>query len=497
MQSTLEAFASLKSQAANHAQPVRGLKLGGDTLLSAAGINLEYGFNTISDDFLNKLIVLLRDSGFAQKREALLTGEVANVTEDRPAWHTALRDPNPPSDVQACLAKMVELAEKIRSGNWPAKITDVVNIGIGGSDLGPDFVYHALKPFANGPKCHYVSNLDEYQIKSVLENLNQETTLFVVVSKTFTTLETLTNANYAREWIKQKITNIAPHFIAVSANVEKAIEFGMDAQHVLPMWDWVGGRYSVWSAVGFSLVLALGEQRFKEFLSGAHAMDQHFAQAEIKHNIPVILGLLGVWYNNVLGAQTQAVIPYADQLKLLPNYLQQLFMESLGKRVNENGCELGYDTGTVIWGGVGTNSQHAFHQLLMQGTQLIPVDFVLPLNNQAVSKENSLSMMANCLAQVKALYYGREEEAKCKVILPRHPLNLIMLNELNPSCLGALLAMYEHMVFVQSVIWGIDAFDQWGVELGKIIARELYPALQTQVASKPCAPVDIEKMLEC
>ena len=492
MQSTLEAFSSLKSELNNAGQP---LKLSGDTLLSAAGINLEYGFNAISDDFLNKLIVLLQDSGFAQKRKALLAGEVVNVTEDRPAWHTALRDPSPPVEVRECFAKMTELAEKIRSGNWPAKITDVVNIGIGGSDLGPDFVYHALKPFADGPQCHYVSNLDEYQIKNVLENLKQEKTLFVVVSKTFTTLETLTNANYARDWIKQKITNIAPHFIAVSVNVEKAIEFGMDAQHVLPMWDWVGGRYSVWSAVGFSLVLALGEQGFKEFLSGAHAMDQHFAQAENKYNIPVILGLLGVWYNNVLGAQTQAVIPYADQLKLLPNYLQQLFMESLGKRVNENGCELGCDTGAVIWGGVGTNSQHAFHQLLMQGTQLIPIDFVLPLNNQAVSKENSLSMMANCLAQIKALSEGRKDEANYKVILPNHPLNLIMLDELNPSCLGALLAMYEHMVFVQSVVWGIDAFDQWGVELGKIIARELYPALQTQVGSRSCAPADVEKIL--
>lgn len=446
--------------------------------IDAPGLQMRL-FQSIPKSDIEALLALLARHEFEKRRDALLAGGVVNATENRPAWHTALRQPEPPQVVARCLASMAELSQRIRGGDWPAQITDVVNIGIGGSDLGPNFVYQALSYHADGPRCHYVSNLDESQLKQILKRLKQETTLFIVVSKTFTTWETLENARKALDWLKEKVVDVEPHLIAVTAAVERAQEFGVNEAHILPMWDWVGGRYSLWSAVGFSLVLALGMDCFQQLLAGAHAMDQHFARESLLANLPVVHGMLSVWFNNTLGAGSYAVVPYAHGLRELPNYLQQLFMESLGKRVTAAGEPVSAETGAVIWGGVGTNSQHAFHQMLMQGTRVLPLDFILPLENPAVSLENHLDMSANCLAQTKALRHGRAAKNSYQDVVGAHPLNLILLQSVNEFSLGALLAFYEHSVFVQSICWDIDAFDQWGVELGKNIAKELRPSLKS------------------
>jgi glucose-6-phosphate isomerase len=442
--------------------------------------------------------------------------------------HTALRNQSDDSilvdgvnvmpKIRTVLAKMRKFSEQVRKGEWRGctgkPITDIVNIGIGGSDLGPKMVTHALAYYAQeNLHCHFVSNVDGTQIVQTLKSLNPETTLFIIASKTFTTLETLTNAKAAKEWLLQKLNvsldAVAKHFVAVSTNAQQVAAFGIDPENMFEFWDWVGGRYSVWSAIGLPVVLAIGMDNFMEFLTGAYAMDQHFRQAEFANNMPVILALLGVWYRNFFAVGTQAIIPYSQYLFYLTAYLQQLDMESNGKSVTITGEVVDYNTGAIIWGGIGTDGQHAYHQLLHQGTEIIPVDFILPINSLNPIGEQHKLLYANCLAQSQALSLGRfvdeiypelidkgmaTDEAGIlalhKAMPGNQPSNTLLFEKLTPRSLGALIALYEHKVFVQGMIWEIDSFDQWGVELGKQLANEIVGDLAGEEYSKQYAEYD-------
>ena len=483
--------------------------------ISWEDLMLDYSKNRITSHTLELLLDLARHAGLENMRREMFDGKTINFTEHRSVLHTALRRPPGFSlqidgldisvEIADVLSQMKSCCERVISGKWKGytglAMTDIVNIGIGGSDLGPCMVTEALRPFAHGRlKVHFVSNIDGTHISETLKKLNPETTLFIIASKTFTTQETLTNAMTARNWFlthARAESHIAKHFVAVSTNLEKVVEFGIDEANMFRFWDWVGGRYSLWSSIGLSIALYLGFDRFQELLNGAYAMDEHFLHEPLEKNIPVLLAVLGIWYNNFFEVSSHAVIPYDQYLHRFPAYLQQLDMESNGKRVNRQGNAVEYATGPVIWGEPGTNSQHAFFQLLHQGTNFIPADFIVPLKTQNPVGEHHDILLANCFAQTEALMKGKNEQevrhelenAGCdpseitallphKVFPGNRPTNTILINELNPYTLGSLIAMYEHKVFVQGVIWEVNSFDQWGVELGKQLAKAIFPEIQ-------------------
>lgn len=454
--------------------------------LQAAGLYLDYAKHRVSDETLPQLIALAQQRDVPAWRDRMFAGEAINNTEQRAVLHTALRSANPPAEVSATLRRMYAFADALRSGALQGAsgrtISEVVNIGIGGSDLGPRMAVRALRRYCGtSARLHFVANVDPEDLNEVLSRLDPARTLFIVVSKTFTTTETLTNAQRARAWLQEAlgIENVGVHFAAVSTNVEAAAAFGIEEARVFPMWDWVGGRYSLWSAVGLAIVIAIGPQHFQQLLQGAAAMDAHFREAPLRQNMPVLMAMLGIWYSNFFGAQTLAILPYAEDLLLFPNYLQQLEMESNGKRVDRDGNALDYDTGPVVWGSVGTNGQHAFHQLLHQGTHLVPCDFIVAAACvDPRDRDAHRLLLANALAQSAALMSGQADTAEPYRNYPgNQPSSTIVLPQLDPYSLGALIALYEHKVFVQGIVWGIDSFDQWGVELGKSIARDLAPAL--------------------
>ncbi len=477
------------------------------------GFLLDYSKNRVTARTMELLTELARTAGLGDWMRRLRDGEPVNVSEHRAVMHMALRagehdhycvdgiDVVP--DVHATLARCFDFARRVRDGEWLGhdgrRIADVVNIGIGGSDLGPMLVDSALRPFASeAVRVHFVSNLDGAQLMQTLVHCDPATTLFIVASKSFTTPETLANAEAARDWFLRTATaaDVARHFVAVSTNTPAVCRFGIDPANMFGFWDWVGGRYSVWSAIGLPVMIAVGEAHFRDFLAGAREMDAHFFSAPFERNIPVVMGLLGVWYNTFYGAHTHAIMPYSQGLARLPAYLQQLDMESNGKRVGRYGEKLDFDTGPVIWGEVGVNSQHAFFQLLHQGTRLVPCDFILPLSSQYPVGDHHRQLVANCLAQTEALMRGKtvaealaqlEDEGvsgdTLDMLLPQkvfpgnQPSNTLVLDAVCPRSLGMLLAAYEHKVFVEGVIWGINSFDQWGVEYGKLLARRIAPEL--------------------
>lgn len=473
--------------------------------LQVGDILLDYSKNRITAETLQLLTQLAEVADVAGWRDRMFQGDKINNTEQRAVLHTALRNQsNTPvrvdgedvmPDVNAVIAQMSAFAERVRSGTWTGHtgkaIVDVVNIGIGGSDLGPHMVYQALKTYRHSRlEMHYVSNVDGAHIKEKLETLDPETTLFIVASKTFTTQETMTNAAYARDWFLQHAgdaAHIAKHFVAVSTNREAVTDFGIDPGNMFGFWDWVGGRYSLWSAIGLSIVLAVGADNFRRLLGGAHEMDTHFREAPFERNMPVILALLGVWYSNFFGAATQAILPYDHYLRSLPLYLQQADMESNGKSVDRDGHNVDYETGPIIWGTSGINGQHAFYQLIHQGTRLIPADFIISATQPNGLHEQHDILMANFLAQTEALMHGRSLEETIsggvsephapKVFAGNHPSNALLLDALTPHSLGMLIALYEHKIFVQGIIWNLNSFDQWGVELGKQLAKRIQPEL--------------------
>ena len=471
----------------------------------ACGILLDYSKNRITPDTLRHLFALADECDLRSHMLAMFEGEAINNTEHRAVLHTALRTQsempvlvdgeNVLPAIRAVRERVAAFAERVRNGQWHGftnqAITDVVNIGIGGSDLGPLMVYEALKPYADGPRVHFVSNVDSLHLSQTLQDLDPARTLFIVASKTFTTIETLTNARSARGWLVAAggEAAVAKHFVAVSTNAAKVAEFGIDTANMFGFWDWVGGRYSLWSAIGLPVVLAVGAKRFDELLAGAGEMDQHFRTAPLAENLPVLLALLGIWNTNFLGCASQVISPYNQTLHRLPAFLQQLDMESNGKQVRANGEAVDYATGPVIWGEPGTNGQHAYFQLLHQGTAVIPVDFILALKQPGQYDNHRSSQIANCLAQSAALMQGKtgeevraEMQAKgiateeIEALIPHRsfpgnrPSNTLLLDDLSPRSLGALLALYEQKVFVQGSIWGLNSFDQWGVELGKQLA---------------------------
>ncbi|RDS89748.1 glucose-6-phosphate isomerase [Pseudomonas fluorescens] len=482
--------------------------------LSSCGLFLDYSKNLITGETRDLLVGLANEVGLKDAINSLYAGEPVNSSEGRPALHTALRRPvgdklsvngvNIMPDVHKVLNQITDLVGRIHDGLWRGytekPITDVVNIGIGGSFLGPELVSEALLSYAHkGVRCHYLANIDGSEFHELTMKLRAETTLFIVSSKSFNTLETLKNAQAARAWYLAQGGSEAElyrHFIAVSSNNAAAVAFGIREENIFPMWDWVGGRYSLWSAIGLPIALAIGMSNFKELLSGAYTMDQHFQNAPFEQNMPVLLGLLGVWYGNFWGAQSHAILPYDHYLRNITKHLQQLDMESNGKSVRQDGKPVSTDTGPVIWGGVGCNGQHAYHQLLHQGTQLIPADFIVPIVSFNPVSDHHQWLYANCLSQSQALMLGKtrsEAEAELrdkgipeddvqklaphKVIPGNRPSNTLVVERISPRRLGALVAMYEHKVFVQSVIWGINAFDQWGVELGKELGKGVYNRL--------------------
>ena len=482
--------------------------------LSSCGLFLDYSKNLITSETRDLLVGLAKEVGLKDAIDSLYAGEPVNSSEGRPALHTALRRPvgdklsvngvNIMPDVHKVLNQITDLVGRIHDGLWRGytekPITDVVNIGIGGSFLGPELVSEALLSYAHkGVRCHYLANIDGSEFHELTMKLRAETTLFIVSSKSFNTLETLKNAQAARAWYLAQGGSEAElyrHFIAVSSNNAAAVAFGIREENIFPMWDWVGGRYSLWSAIGLPIALAIGMSNFKELLSGAYTMDQHFQNAPFEANMPVLLGLLGVWYGNFWGAQSHAILPYDHYLRNITKHLQQLDMESNGKSVRQDGKPVSTDTGPVIWGGVGCNGQHAYHQLLHQGTQLIPADFIVPIVSFNPVSDHHQWLYANCLSQSQALMLGKtrseaeselrdkgipEDEvqklAPHKVIPGNRPSNTLVVERISPRRLGALVAMYEHKVFVQSVIWGINAFDQWGVELGKELGKGVYNRL--------------------
>ena len=480
----------------------------------AADLVLDYSKQRATDETLRLLMALARAARVEERRDAMFRGEHINTTEDRAVLHVALRMPpgtalevdgqDVTGDVHRVLAKMGELSERIRNGTWTGatgkRIAAVVNIGIGGSDLGPAMATLALADYAQpGLTSRFVSNVDPIDLYAAVHDLDPATTLFVVSSKTFTTLETLTNAAAARDWLLDGLgaaagdDAVAKHFVAVSTNAKAVSEFGIDTDNMLEFWDWVGGRYSYDSAIGFSLMVAIGRQAFGEMLFGFHAMDEHFRSAPFEENLPAIQGMLNVWYNNFFGAQTHAVLPYSHRLARFPAYLQQLTMESNGKSVRLDGTPVEGQTGEIFWGEPGTNGQHAFYQLIHQGTKLIPADFIAFAEATHDTGEQQDLLMANCLAQTKALAFGKTAEEIAaegtpaalvphKVMPGNRPSSTILAPKVTPSVLGQLVALYEHTVFVEGTIWEIDSFDQWGVELGKVMAKELAPILTSASA---------------
>ncbi|RZM18305.1 MAG: glucose-6-phosphate isomerase [Pedobacter sp.] len=476
-------------------------------------ILVDYSKNRIDDTTIALLIQLARECKLDEAIKAMFEGDKINQTEGREVLHVALRAPagaeilvngkNVVEDVHAVLAKMEKFSNAIISGEWKGytgkAITDVVNIGIGGSDLGPVMVTESLKAYKNHLKMHFVSNIDGTHIAETLKLVDPETTLFLVASKTFTTQETMTNANSARTWFLDKGASkedIAKHFAALSTNAKDVAAFGIDTANMFEFWDWVGGRYSLWSAIGLPISLSIGFDNFKELLAGAHAADEHFENAEFEINIPVILGLIGVWYINFFNAETQAILPYDQYMHRFAAYFQQGDMESNGKHVDRNGKEISYETGPVIWGEPGTNGQHAFYQLIHQGTRLIPCDFIAPAQSLNPLGDHHPILLSNFFAQTEALMNGKtkeqvvaelqkdgksaaeiEELAPFKVFEGNRPTNSILLKKVTPFSLGSLIAFYEHKIFVQGIIWNIFSFDQWGVELGKQLAKSILPEL--------------------
>jgi glucose-6-phosphate isomerase len=509
----------------------------------AADLTVDLSKGLVTDEVLQHLLQVATDAGVAERYQAMISGEHINVTEDRAVLHTALRRPKEgaelvpaagfvvdgqdvDADVHATLDKVYAFAEKVRSGEWVGvtgkRIETVVNIGIGGSDLGPVMVYEALKPYVQqGLEVRFVSNIDPTDVSEKTAGLDPETTLFIVASKTFGTLETLTNARLARDWLWRGLAAagalddtdearkgaVAKHFVAVSTALEKVAAFGIDPENAFGFWDWVGGRYSVDSAIGTSVVIAIGPDAWREFLAGFHALDEHMRTAPLEQNVPVLMGLLNVWYSNFLGAQSHAVLPYSQYLHRFPAYLQQLTMESNGKSVRWDGSPVTTDTGEVFWGEPGTNGQHAFYQLIHQGTRIVPADFIAVANPAHPLKDESgdgstvepgqdvhALFMANFFAQSKALAFGKtadevRAEGTAEAVVParvfsgNRPTTSILAPALTPSVLGQLIALYEHIVFVEGTIWGIDSFDQWGVELGKQLALQIAPAVDGDVAA--------------
>ncbi|MEU4223179.1 glucose-6-phosphate isomerase [Nonomuraea sp. NPDC026600] len=476
--------------------------------LTAGDLYLDYAKHRATDETIDLLVQLAERAGLRDRIDAMFRGEHINVSEDRAVLHTALRmgrdaklevdGQDVVADVHAVLDKMSAFADRVRSRDWTGAtgrpITTVVNIGIGGSDLGPAMAYEALRDYADaGIAARFVSNIDPADIAGNLAGLDPASTLFVVSSKTFTTLETLTNAKVARQWLVGALGEdaVSQHFVAVSTNAEKVAGFGIDTANMFGFWDWVGGRYSYDGAIGLSLMIAIGPERFREMLAGFHSMDQHFRTAPFKANMPVLLGLLGVWYTDFFGAQTRAVLPYSQRLHRFPAYLQQLTMESNGKSVRADGTPVTTDTGEIFWGEPGTNGQHAFYQLLHQGTRLVPADFI-GFAEPYEDREGMHDLLtANLLAQTSALAFGKTAEEIAgegtpaevvphKVMPGNRPTSTILATKLTPSTLGQLVALYEHMTFVEGTIWGIDSFDQWGVELGKKMALDLAPALTSE-----------------
>ncbi|QSX41632.1 glucose-6-phosphate isomerase [Shewanella cyperi] len=482
--------------------------------VSAAGLMLDYSKNRITTEVMQSLLAMAQSANLKDKIGAMFAGERINTTEQRAVLHTALRasadseidvdGQNIVPEVQQTLAKMEAFVEAITSGEWRGytgkAITDIVSIGIGGSFLGPKIATQALRPYWSGKlKCHFVANVDATSLVEKLKLVDPETTLFLMSSKSFGTQETLTNTLSARDWFLSQggsQRDIAKHFAAITSNVAKATAFGMDEANIFPMWDWVGGRYSLWSAIGLPIALMVGMDNFRALLQGARDMDRHFVEAPLAQNMPVIMGMLSVWYSNFFNAQSHVVLTYDHYLRGLPAYFQQLDMESNGKSVTLDGERVDFNTGPVIWGGEGTNGQHAYHQLLHQGTALIPADFIMPLQSHNPLGEHHTQLASNCFGQTQALMQGRTfEEALAelagsklsdqdKAIIARHkvmdgnkPSNTLLMDKLTPQTLGALIALYEHRTFVQGVIWQINSFDQWGVELGKTLGNDVLARL--------------------
>ena len=497
--------------------------------LDNIGILFDYSKNIIDDKTKQLLLDLVVASDLKSWTEKIFSGVKINWTEKRAVLHSALRNMSDKPvyvdgkdvmvDIKKVLNKMKDFTEQLRSGKWKGatgkEIKSVINIGIGGSDLGPRMVCEALKYYADGPKVYFVSNVDGADIYEVLKQLDAETTLFIVASKTFTTQETMTNANTARKWLVEKLgeSAIKNHFVALSTNKEKVSEFGIDTNNMFEFWNFVGGRYSLWSAIGLPIACSIGFDKFKELLEGAYEMDQHFINAPIEQNIPVIMAVLGIWYNNFFNAQSYTVLPYSQYLHRFTAFLQQSDMESNGKTINRNGEKVDYQTGQVLWGEPGTNGQHSFYQLIHQGTKLIPSDFIGIVNPPERIGDHHEKLMSNFFAQPEALAFGLTKEqaiealeksgaskediemlAPHKVFEGNKPTNSILLDELTPKTLGALIAMYEHKIFVQGIIWQVNSYDQWGVELGKKLANVILPELKGEKTNEHnCSTAELIK----
>lgn len=508
VQGHAEKFASVHLRELFDSDPRRGERL----TAQVADLYVDYSKNLVTDEVVAALVALAERAKLRERTAAMFAGEHINLTEDRAVLHTALRLPRDASlvvdgqdvvrDVHEVLDRMGAFTDKVRSGEWKGatgeRIRTVVNIGIGGSDLGPVMAYEALKAYADPAiECRFVSNIDPTDLHENTRDLDPASTLFVVVSKTFGTQETLTNATEARNWLLTGLggdqSAVAKHFVAVSTNAQRVADFGIDTENMFGFWDWVGGRYSLPSAVGLSVMIAIGKEQFGEMLAGYHAVDQHFLSTPLERNVPALLGLLNVWYDTFLGAQSHAVLPYSQYLHRFAAYLQQLTMESNGKHVRLDGSTVGYQTGEVFWGEPGTNGQHAFYQLIHQGTKLIPADFIgFSVPNHDTGSMHDL-FMSNFFAQTGALAFGRtaeqiEAEGVAAEIVPHkvmpgnHPTTTILAEKLTPSTFGQLVALYEHITFTQGTIWEINSFDQWGVELGKVMASQLAPLLTEEAA---------------
>jgi glucose-6-phosphate isomerase len=517
---TRPAWASLKK----HYQKMRRVHLrqlfdkdrerGERMAVEAAGIYFDYSKNRITDETLGLLLQLAGEAGLRDRIDAMFRGDKINVSEKRAVLHVALRAPRGASilhdgqnvvpEVHAVLDKMAAFADRLRGGAWTGhtgkRIRNVINIGIGGSDLGPVMAYEALRHYSERAMTfRFISNVDGTDFAEAVHDLDPAETLFIVSSKTFTTLETMTNAHTARDWLlaglKGEAAATAKHFVAVSTNAEEVTKFGIDTANMFGFWDWVGGRYSMDSAIGLSTMLAIGPDNFRAMLDGFHEMDEHFRTAPFERNLPVLMGLLAVWYNNFFGAQTVAVLPYEQYLKRFPAYLQQLTMESNGKHVTLDGVRVDYDTGPIYWGEPGTNGQHSFYQLIHQGTRLIPCDFIAFFQTLNPIGSHHDMLVANVFAQTEALAFGKTaEEVKAestpdwlgphRIFEGNRPSNTLLLDRLTPAALGALVALYEHSVFTQGSIWQIDSFDQWGVELGKVLAQRIIPQLESAAEPK-------------
>lgn len=525
MRTTLTATAAFQALQQHHTEnkdrqarhlfaqdPARFSKLSAE----GAGLFLDYSKNIVDDKTMTLLYALARETQVEAQRDAMFAGQEVNRTEHRAVLHTALRKPRNEKlmlaqqdivpEIHAVLDRMSVFSERIRSGAWRGyddrEITDVVNIGIGGSYLGPKMTCQALRSFAH-PRLitHFVSNVDGHDLDALLTRINPATTLFIIASKGFNTAETMMNAQSARAWFLRhaKESDLSKHFVAVSTHLDAVQAFGIAPENMFPFWDWVGGRYSVWSAIGLALMLSIGPECFKEFLAGAHAMDQHFQQAPLEENLPVILALIGIWNRNFIGSSSISIAPYHQDLRLFPGYLQQLEMESNGKSVQVDGSKTSTTTCPIIWGDVGTNGQHAYFQLLHQGTDIMAVDFIAALKPTHALEQHQVLLLANCFAQSEAFMRGKNADevradmqaqglpaAEIEKLLPHRifpgnrPSNTILMDSLNPHALGALIALYEHKVFVQGAIWGINSFDQWGVELGKILAKNIATELNGQ-----------------